>query len=92
MKCYQCHKEIEVDGKLSFRADCEHCGFDAHVCLNCHFYDAGSYNECRETSADRVTDKEKNNHCEYFQAGTGGAGGSSEVDDAKKKLEELFKK
>jgi hypothetical protein len=32
----------------------------------CKFYDAKVYNECRETNADRVTDKEKANFCDYF--------------------------
>ena len=93
MICHACQKDIELtDKKASFREECPHCDADAHVCLNCEFYDAGSYNECKETSADRVVDKEKNNRCEYFRPGGKEAGeGLREAELAKKKLEEMFK-
>ncbi|MBF0164683.1 MAG: hypothetical protein HQL97_12005 [Magnetococcales bacterium] len=45
---------------------CPSCSKDARVCLNCRFHDPGSYNECRETVAERVVDKERNNFCEDF--------------------------
>jgi len=32
----------------------------------CDFYDPKIYNECRETSAERVVHKEKKNFCDYF--------------------------
>lgn len=94
MKCFHCQKEIEILDKVGFRDDCEYCGSDLHVCLNCTFYDERAYNECRETSADRVVDKERANFCEYFQSSTGTDSSQklSAADEAKRKLEELFKK
>ncbi|MBF0417048.1 MAG: hypothetical protein HQL86_02225 [Magnetococcales bacterium] len=45
---------------------CSSCSKDTRVCLNCRFHDPGSYNECRETVAERVVDKEKSNFCDNF--------------------------
>lgn len=46
---------------------CGGCSKDTRVCLNCRFHDPGSYNECRETVAERVVDKEKANFCDHFK-------------------------
>lgn len=95
MICPSCHKEVSiVDNKVGFRDDCPHCGADLHSCAACGFFDPGSYNDCRETQADRVVDKEKSNFCEYYQPGGSGnaGGGLSPAEEAKRKLEELFKK
>ena len=35
--------------------------------MNCDFYDAGAYNQCREPQAERVLEKEKGNFCDYFR-------------------------
>lgn len=93
MHCPSCKKDVPLAGKPGFRDECPHCGADLHACVACHFYDTGSYNDCRETQADRVVDKEKANFCEFFQAGSGQAGKAlSPAEEAKRKLEELFKK
>jgi len=62
--------------------------------LACHFHDKGASNECRESSADRVLDKEKFNYCEYFEFAkkTISGQGVDPVLEAKRKLAELFKK
>ena len=64
--CYQCSKQVELEHKINFREECLYCHADLHICLNCRFYDESAYNECRESSAEKVKDKEKNNYCEYF--------------------------
>lgn len=94
MKCHFCKKEISVSEKIGFREECPECYQDLHICMNCQFYDQGSYNECKETSADRVVDKEKANFCEFFQKQNETSNNEelSEADEAKRKLEELFKK
>ena len=46
---------------------CAGCSKDARVCLNCRFHDPGSYNECRETIAERIVDKERANFCDHFK-------------------------
>ncbi|PIS11164.1 MAG: hypothetical protein COT73_05470 [Bdellovibrio sp. CG10_big_fil_rev_8_21_14_0_10_47_8] len=72
--CFQCQKSLQFsEKKVSFREECPHCHADVHVCKNCEFYDPKAYNECRESSADRVTEKERANYCEYFQISSGTA-------------------
>ncbi len=35
----------------------------------CKFYDIHSYNECHESIAERLVDKEKANFCDFFSPG-----------------------
>lgn len=92
MKCHHCQKVIDISEKLGFREECD-CGYDLHVCKNCKFYDESSYNECRETQADRILDKEKSNFCDYFKPSDETQKSSnSNKDDALAALESLFKK
>lgn len=93
INCYACQKNISVVEPIGRREECPECGADIHVCLNCLFYDEKSYNECRESQAERVLEKGKANFCDYFKPGYKAVGnGSNEIDEAKKKLENLFKK
>ena len=92
MKCFFCQKENPIDGKPGLRETCFSCDADLHVCLNCKFYDKTAYNECHETSADRVVEKDRANFCEYFQVGDGQIVISSSSDNIKTALEKLFKK
>ncbi len=91
LHCFHCQKKIEFKDRIGFKEECFHCRSDLHACKNCHFYDKGSYNECKEPSADVVKDKEKANYCEFFQPNQNGA-----VVDQKAQLkaaaEALFKK
>lgn len=92
MICHKCKKTIPTSEKIGFREDCPSCGADLHTCLNCDFFDTSVYNECRETSAERVLDKEKANYCEYFVARSANQNTENAPSNAKKKLEELFGK
>jgi hypothetical protein len=94
MDCFSCHRALglRTGERVGFRDACV-CGADLHVCRNCAHHDAAAYNECRESSAERVGDRERANRCDYFApregsapaAGSGGAG-------SKAALENLFKK
>ena len=92
--CHACKKELEIVGRVVGRRDeCVHCGADLHCCYNCSFYEQSAHNECREPVAMRVNDKDRSNFCEYFELATKPHdGGKSAKEDAKKKLEELFRK
>lgn len=92
LKCFGCASELEFVDRVGFRAECENCGEDVHVCKNCQFYDPSSYNECKETSADVVKDKERANYCDFFQAGSGLGGEKQKRDDLLSAAENLFKK
>lgn len=94
MNCFHCGRQIEVLERVGFRATCPGCDRAQHACRNCGFYDATYHNECRETQADRVVDKERANFCEFFTPSTrrAAAPGPSAKTAAASKLEDLFKK
>jgi hypothetical protein len=124
VRCPACKTEATFEGIVPFRAECEKCAADLHVCVTCRFYDRYVENECREDQADPVATKDRRNLCEYWrplEIGTGGAddeaarakaklaaafgvkvpgattqtpasSGASAADEAKRKLEALFKK
>lgn len=83
---------MSFSDSIGFREECPHCGQDAHVCKNCEFYDQGSYNDCRETSAEVVREKERANFCDFFQGGSSGGGGATRKEDLLSAAEALFKK
>ncbi len=95
MDCFSCHTQVELapGERIGFRDECDRCGTDLHVCRNCTFYDPSAYNECRESQAERVDDRERANRCEWFSPGTGEGGARArEQDQARSKLDSLFKK
>lgn len=65
---------------------------DVRCCKMCTFYDPKSYNECRESSADRIQDKEKANFCDYFKINALGADPDQAKKEALAKAAALFKK
>lgn len=80
--CYHCHKLIPILGafKVTRTEECPYCSTGLHCCRMCTFYDPKVYNECRESNADRIVDKEKANFCDYFNLSDGpGAGTSKEA-------------
>lgn len=68
--CYRCQNTIELEPHrpVSRHDHCQKCYADIRCCKNCLFYDLLHYNECKESMAERLTDKEKANFCGYFQA------------------------
>jgi len=89
MKCAFCHKEI-AETKIHIRDECSACGRDLHVCLNCGFYDANAYRQCRESIREPVHDKEKANYCDFFRPAKSGAAQAGSESDAFRKLHDLF--
>jgi len=90
--CWHCAKEIATN--RFYRLDsCEHCGRDTHVCKNCEHYDITFNNLCRESSADRVVEKESSNFCDFFKPSNRAPGSSAKsVDALKAAADALFKK
>lgn len=79
-------------GKAARGDECPNCHTDLHCCYNCTHYDRSAYNECREPQAERVVDKDRRNFCDYFRFAEDRKGGANTAaDDAKKKLDDLFK-
>ena len=90
MKCGFCHKEI-AETRIHIRDECPACGRDLHICLNCAFYDANAYRQCRESIREPVQDKEKANYCDFFRSAAGGAAPAGSENNALAKLQDLFK-
>ena len=64
--CHNCSTQLETDETPGRTETCPNCDADLHCCLNCRFYDPSIYNECRESQAERVLDKDRSNFCDYF--------------------------
>jgi hypothetical protein len=90
--CWNCGAELSV---LDYgRSDtCRQCGRDTKVCKGCIYYEINSNNECRESQAERVVDKERSNFCDFFKPSAATAGKSAKSRDLlKSAAEALFKK
>ncbi len=92
-QCYKCNRQVAVteNQKISFRESCLGCRQDLHVCKNCRFYDFTLNNQCAENQAEKVTDKERSNRCEFFRFKTNSNLESKQSTDSLKKLDDLFK-
>ncbi len=90
--CFQCQKELSLGHVPGRREDCPACGADLHICRNCAHYDRLAYNECRESSAEVVREKERANFCDFFTPASLTAGGKDPKNDILAAAEALFKK
>lgn len=86
IQCHKCGKPLSDTYKIvvSRSDNCPHCMADIRCCKMCQFYDPKAYNECREPNADRITEKEKANFCDYYKIG-----GDSANDAEKQRQEQL---
>jgi len=91
--CYHCQKTIPIIGsvKILRTEECPYCSTSLHCCRMCSFYDSRVYNECRESNAERIVDKEKANFCDYFNLSDGTHNKSSK-EDLNNIAASLFKK
>ena len=93
MFCHHCGFEIEVKEKVGRQEPCPECGEYLHCCYNCRLYEVTAYHQCREEQAEWVTDKAMANFCDYFKPSESKRPSkSSRADEARKKLDQLFKK
>jgi len=94
MHCFSCRREHPLGSgeRVGFRDACA-CGADLHVCRNCAHHDPSAHNECRESSAERVGDRERANRCDWFAPRPDPpVGRGSGPPDPRAALENLFKK
>ncbi len=68
MVCHNCGRDNKIIGKVVRGDECAHCKAEMHCCKNCRFFDPAKNNQCRETQADYVREKVRDNFCEYFEA------------------------
>ena len=90
--CHSCAKLLDIEQHIGFRDECPRCSSPLHVCMNCSFYAPGAYNDCKESSAERVLEKDRANRCEYFRFKDSQPGETSEKSKAAKLADQLFKK
>ncbi len=64
--CQVCGTKIEVDF-ISRDSICPSCNSYLHACIQCEFYDQYAHNQCKEPSAEYISDKESANFCEFFK-------------------------
>ena len=66
--CWKCGGRIEypAGSRVGPRDSCPNCKMYLHSCRNCQFYDPGKNNQCAESRAALVRDKEDSNLCEYY--------------------------
>lgn len=93
--CHFCGAAMSLGDPIGREATCESCERSLRCCRQCRHHDADYHNQCRETEADMVEDKERGNFCEFFSfsdepfrppTATGDRKG-----EARAKLEGLFK-
>lgn len=71
---------------------CQKCGRDTRTCKGCTFFDLNAHNQCHETQADRVVEKERSNFCDYFKPSSKSQNNPVTKDSLKAAAEALFKK
>ena len=92
--CFKCGTPYHVKDRVGRTAVCTKCDADLHCCLNCRHHNPRVHNECEENQAEWVRDRDRANHCDYFDPKRGARSGnqSSAKDDARAKFDNLFKK
>jgi hypothetical protein len=94
--CARCGKEISVARRVSRGETCPHCGAWLHSCVNCRFYSPGRHNDCMESEAELVCDKEASNFCDFFAFADSRIAdlktGRTSPEDRKKKARDAFDK
>ncbi len=95
--CHHCGRELHLVAKVARVDGCPFCHSDLKCCLNCALHDPGANNQCRESQAEWVTDKDKSNFCEFFEfretsplSQPGASGASSGARRARDAFDALF--
>ena len=93
--CWKCGNSLAALSLPLMRADaCPKCRAELHVCKMCVDYDTRVAHQCREPTADEVSDKTRANFCGHFKPRPGAyaAPNKDEVGKSLSELEKLFGK
>jgi len=66
-QCYHCGWEWKKPHQPAFREMCPRCDSFLHCCSNCMFYDPTAHSQCKSSTTELVSDKEKSNFCDEFR-------------------------
>jgi hypothetical protein len=91
MDCWKCGAAVDTRERVGFRDYCARCEWPLHACRNCEFYDPAYNNQCRETMAERVVDKERGNFCDFFTSSVKPRAAKA-APSPRDRLDALFKK
>ena len=89
--CHRCGQEMDIQHKVGREEKCSNCSSYLHCCLNCRFYDSAAHWQCKETEIEWVEDKASGNFCDYFRPSDRIRPPNNRREEAKKKLNDLFK-
>ena len=90
--CAHCGHAIAPGTKIYRQDVCAGCGRALHSCKNCEFHDPGAHNQCRESQADPVAEKDRANRCEWFRPDSRAGAPAAPKPDPRAALDALFKK
>jgi hypothetical protein len=91
--CWKCGASLErLSLPLLRRDECPACRAELHVCRLCVDYAPGLAKQCREPTAEEVSDKTHANFCDHFKPKVGAwvAADNSAAEKARSELEKLF--
>jgi hypothetical protein len=91
--CHRCGWDWTFREQPGRSETCPQCRADLRVCLNCHQHARNYANQCRDSRAEPVSDKDVANFCEYFDFARrtwAGAKSNSREDEARAKLKDLL--
>jgi hypothetical protein len=91
--CHFCGRQLDEKMEVYRASTCVSCGKDLKICYNCRFYSKGIHNDCLETSAEPVRDKDRSNFCDYFKfkdAASAERSSSDRKQDARESFLNLF--
>ena len=88
MKCWHCGGDLidPPQGKIAFKAICDHCSAYLHCCKNCKNYKPGKPNDCLVPNTEFVRDRAAANYCEELVLFKDPPKISSNAKDAAKRL------
>jgi hypothetical protein len=91
--CWKCGADLAaLTLPLSRRDECARCRAELHVCRMCVDFDPHVAKQCREPTAEEVSDKIAANFCDFFKPRPGAytPRDSSATERARTELERLF--
>jgi hypothetical protein len=91
--CWKCGADLSaLSLPLSRRDECARCRAELHVCRLCIEYDTSVAKQCREPTAEEVSNKIAANFCDFFVPRPGAyvASDTSAAERARLELEKLF--
>jgi hypothetical protein len=91
--CWKCGASLsQLSLPLLRRDECPNCRAELHVCRMCVDFDPHVAKQCREPTAEEVTNKAAANFCDFFKPRPNAyvAKDTSAAEKARSELERLF--